>query len=130
MKTARNVTSVIFVFAFLAYGGAVLNANCGPNPYCQPPSCQDSNGCYNGNYWETRSCSWDESNKISCQSAWMFMQIESAGCGPGPWYGYVNDFNCYDTSDYPWNCGPFPPWDPNQCESVGTAACTASTGYC
>lgn len=132
MRRLRTTVGIVFVFAYLVYGDATVDGYCSPyhNPYCSWPTCSDSNSCFNGNYWATRSCSWDESFKISCGQAWMFMQTDGAGCGPGPWYGYVNEFDCYDTSEYPQNCGPMPPWDPDQCQSVGSASCSASTGYC
>ena len=129
------IVGIAFVFSYIVFGSGTVGAYCSPyyNPNCSWPSCSDSNYCYNGHYWQQRSCSWSESNKISCQEAWAFMQTEGLGCGGSPWNGYVNDFDCQDTSDYPWLCGPPPPFgfgDPDQCESVGAAECLTSTGYC
>ena len=137
MKTLRTIVGLAFVFAYLVYGGTTADAYCSPwyNPNCQYPSCSDSSYCHNGNYWEKRSCSWNESHKVSCDEMWSMMQTEGGnlGCGSSPWFGYVNSFSCYDTSDYPWECGLPPPYgtgDPDQCESVGSAECVAATGYC
>ena len=124
MRRLKAIAAVVFVAAYFGFGEAALRA------HHVPPSCQDSDYCEGGQHWKTRHCTWNESNNSTCQDVWWWLQLESQGCGGGPWFGYVNDFNCTDTGDFPWTCGHYPPDDPDQCQSEGSATCTATDGYC
>ena len=131
MRSLRRLAAVSFVFAYFVYGGATIEASaCVAYPgTCTEPSCLDlSPSCSNGVNWETRSCSWDESNIITCYEAVNW--VASTACGGGPWYGYVTDSDCTETGNYPWLCRNGWPWDPDDCRSHGTASCTAAAGYC